>query len=78
MHDRHLPVEMFQGGRIAHPLRASPIVWEKGSKIEPRLYINEIRMGSVLDTDAAFDVASVKAWVCLMFKGVQRIEVPNL
>lgn len=76
MHDKRLPSEMFSGGRIAHPLRASPLLWEKGSKIEPRLFITEIRMGSVLDTDTAFNAASVKAWVCLVFKGVQRVEVP--
>ncbi len=78
LHDGKLPVEMFQGGRIAHRQTASVLKFEKGSKIEPRLYVNEIRMGSVLDTDAAFNAASVKAWVILVFKGTQHIEIPNL
>ncbi len=78
LHDKRLPVEMFQGGRIASRSTASPIIFEKGSKIEPRLFVNEIRMGSVLDTNAAFDAASVKVWVCLVFKGLQNIEVPNV
>lgn len=77
MHDRRLPVEMFQGGRIAHRKTSSDLVWPQGSKIEPRLYVNEVRMGSILDTDAAFDAASVKAYVCLVFKGIQNVEIPN-
>ncbi len=78
MHDGRLPVEMFQGGRIAHKKTASEIVWPQGSRIEPRLFVTEIRMGSVLDTDLAYDAASVKAYVCLLFKGVANIEAPNL
>lgn len=78
MHERRLPVEMFQGGRIANPLRASPLTFEKGSKIEPRLFVTEIRMGSILDTDQAFNAARVKAYVCIVFKGEQHIAVPNL
>ena len=77
MHDQRLPVEMFQGGRMAHRSTPSPLVFEKGSKIEPRIFINEIRMGSVLDTDQAFNAASVKAYVVIVFKGTQHIEVPN-
>lgn len=78
MHDGRLPVEMFQGGRIAHRKTASVLKFEKGSKIEPRLFVNEIRMGSILDGAAAFNAASVKAWVCLVFKGTQHVEIPNL
>lgn len=78
MHDGRLPVEMFQGGRIAHRETASVLKFEKGSKIEPRLFITEIRMGSVLDTTVAFNAASVKAYVMLVFKGTQHVEIPNL
>ncbi len=78
LHDARLPVEMFQGGRLAHRRTASDIVWPQGSRIEPRLYVTEIRMGSVLDTTAAFEAASVKAYVCLVFKGVQNVEIPNV
>ena len=76
LHDGKLPVEMFGGGRLGHRKTASPIPFEKGSKIEPRLFINEVRMGSILDSATAFNAASVKAWVCLVFKGTQNIEVP--
>lgn len=78
MHENRLPVEMFQGGRIANRSTASVLMFEKGSKIEPRLFINEIRMGSILDTDQAFNAASVKVWVCIVFKGTQHIEIPNV
>lgn len=78
IHDQKLPVETFQGGRFAHRKTSSPLYFEQGSKIQPRIFINEIRMGSVLDTDQAFNAASVKAYVLLVFKGVQQIEVPNV
>ncbi len=78
MHDKNLPAEMFQGGRFGHRKTASPLVFEKGSQIEPRLFVNEIRMGSILNTQTAYDAASVKAYVVLVFKGEQKIETPNL
>jgi hypothetical protein len=77
LHDAKLPIEMFQGGRMGHRKMASPIMFEKGSNVEPRLFINEIRMGSILDTQAVFDLALVKVWLCVLFKGRQFIEVPN-
>lgn len=77
LHDARLPSEMLQGGRLAQALRSSPMVFEKGSKLEPRLFVTEIRMGSVLDQAEAFNAASVKAWVCLVFKGTQHVEIPN-
>lgn len=78
MHNNRLPVEMFQGGRLAHRRTPSPLVWKQGTKIEPRLFVTEIRMGSVLDGLTAYQAASVKAYVCLVFKGVQKVEIPNL
>ncbi len=78
MHDGRLPVEMFQGGRFGHRKTPSDIVWSQGSRIEPRLYVTEIRMGDILNAQANFDAASVKAWVCLVFKGVANLEVPNV
>jgi hypothetical protein len=78
MHDMRFPVEMLQGGRIAHRKTSSPLYFERGTKWEPRLFVNEIRMGSVLDTDQAFNAASVKAYVVIVLKGVQQIEVPNV
>lgn len=78
LHDKRLPCEMFSGGRFANRAVGSPIVLEQGTRFEPRLFVNEFRMGSVLDTDTAFNAASVKGWVALVFKGVEQIEVPNL
>jgi hypothetical protein len=78
LHEGRLPVELFQSGRIAHRKMASPIRFEKGSNIEPRIYINEIRMGSALDTTEAFEAAQVKAYVCLVLKGRQFVEVPGV
>jgi hypothetical protein len=75
LHEGRLPVELFQSGRIAHRKIASPIRFDKGSNIEPRLFINEIQPG--------FDIAEapgleVKAYVCLVLKGRQYVEVPGV
>lgn len=78
LHDGRLPSEMFGGGRHGPRKTPSPLVFPQGSKIEPRLYLTELRMGSILDTTAAFNAASVKGWVCLVFKGIESLEVPNL
>jgi len=78
MHDQRLPSTMFQGGRIANRETASVLNWEQGSKIEPRLFVKEIRMGSILDGATAFEAASVKAYVVLVFKGTAHLEAPNL
>lgn len=77
LHDGRLPCEMFQGGRIANRLTASPLVFEKGTKLEPRLFVTEVRMGSILDGATAYEAASVKAYVVLVFKGEQHVEIPN-
>ncbi len=78
LHENRLTSEMFAGGRYAHKKTASPIVFEQGSKLEPRLFVSEIRMGSILDGVAAYSAASVKAYVMLVFKGVYQLEVPNV
>lgn len=77
LHEGRLPVELFQSGRIAHRKIASPIRFEKGSNIEPRLYLNEIQPG--FSTEMA-DVqgVQVKAYVCLVLKGRQYVEVPGV
>ncbi len=76
LHEGKLPPEMWQGGRVAHRRTGSPIILPKGTIVEPRLYLNELRLGSVLDTTTAFNAASVKGWVCLLFKGIQEIQTP--
>lgn len=78
MHDQRLPSQLFCGGRFANRKTSSPLVWPVGSKIEPRLFVTEIRMGSILDEAVAYNAASVKAWVCLVFKGEKVLEVPNV
>jgi hypothetical protein len=70
-----LPVELFQSGRIAHRKIASPIRFEKGSNIEPRLYLNEIQPGF---NPAEAPGLQVKAYVCLVLKGRQYVEVPGV
>lgn len=75
LHEGRLPVELFQSGRIAHRKIASPIRFEKGSNIEPRLYLNEIQPGF---NPAEAPGLQVKAYVCLVLKGRQYVEVPGV
>jgi hypothetical protein len=75
LHEGRLPVEMFQSGRIAHRKIASPIQFEKGSNIEPRLWLNEIQPGFDPATAPGLEV---KAYVCLILKGRQFVEVPGV
>lgn len=77
MHDKKIPPELLQGGRFAHRKLASPMFFPKGSKVEVRLFVNEIRFGSALNTDQAYEAASFKSYVCLLLKGRQHIEIPG-
>jgi hypothetical protein len=76
LHEGRIPSEMMSGGRFAHRAMPFSIPFPPGTHLEPRLYVNEIRMGSILSTDAAFNAARVSAWVCIVMKGVQQWEVP--
>lgn len=78
LHENKLPVEIMAGGRFANRKMGSPVRFEMGSNIEPRIYINEIRMGSSLNATDDFNAADVKAYVCLVFKGKQFVEVPGV
>lgn len=78
LHEGRLPVELLSGGRYANRKTGSAFRFEQGSNIEPRIYINEIRMGSSLNATADFNAADVKAYVCLVFKGRQYVEVPGV
>lgn len=75
LHEGRLPVELFQSGRIAHRKIASAVRFEKGSNIEPRLYLNEIQPG--FDPEEVTGL-QVKAYVCLVLKGRQYVEVPGV
>jgi hypothetical protein len=78
LHEKRLPVELFAGGRYANRKIGQAIRFPQGTTIEPRIFINEIRMGSALDAAVDYDAAQVKAYVCLVFKGRQFVEVPGV
>ena len=81
LHEGRLPVEIFQGGRLAHRKMASPILFEKGSNVEPRLYLNEIEPFSpslFAEWNIPEDSLALKAYVILVLKGRQYVEVPGV
>jgi hypothetical protein len=64
-----MPAETFVGGTYGDKLLGEPCVFEHGTELEPRLYVNEIAMGSALNTNQLYDPASVAAWVHLVIRG---------
>lgn len=49
--------------------------FDPNTEIEPRLYVNEIRMTDALDfSDAAFNAASVACYVNVLFKGTAVLQ----
>ena len=51
-------------GKVAQPIRFDP-----NTELEPRIYINEVRMGNILDTDQAYNAAQVKVYLFVTFHG---------
>lgn len=64
-----VPVEVFTGGAYGFKCLPEPLRFERGTQIEPRLYVTECGMTSVLDADAYYDVADVKVYVTMVMKG---------
>lgn len=70
LHDGdRLPSAVFSGQTAAARNNGEPIRFDPNSDIEPRLYVNEIRMREVLDTDALFNAFLFKAYVHITFRG---------
>lgn len=70
LHDRdRMPVQVFAGQNFANRKVAQPIRFDPNSELEPRIYINEVRMGRFLDTDQAYNAAQVKVYLFVTFHG---------
>jgi hypothetical protein len=70
LHDRdRLPVQLFAGQNFANRRVAQPIKFDPNTELEPRIYVNEVRMGNALDTNEAYNAAQVKVYVFVSFHG---------
>lgn len=64
-----VPLETFTGGAYGFKNLPEPLRFERGTQIEPRLYVTECAMTSVLDTNDYYDVSDVKVYVTMVMKG---------
>lgn len=70
LHDRdRMPINVFAGQNFANRRVAQPIRFDPNTELEPRIYINEVRMGNTLDTDQAYNAAQVKVYLFVTFHG---------
>ncbi len=73
LHDTaRMPAHFFAGQNFTNRKLVEPIRFDDNTEIEPRLYVNEIRAGSILDTTQAYNAAQFKAYVVVSFFG--RLE----
>ena len=64
LHDRdRMPINVFAGQNFANRKVAQPIRFDPNTELEPRIYINEVRMGNILDTTQAYNAAQVKVYL---------------
>lgn len=75
--DGKIPGEMFCSGRYGPRKLPEPIRFDPDSELEPRVFINEVKMGSFLDTDQAYTAARVACYLNVCFKGYFVSEEPG-
>lgn len=64
-----VPLETFTGGAYGFKKLPEPLRFERGSQIEPRLYVTECGMTTALDSDDYYNAADVKVYVTMVMKG---------
>lgn len=64
-----VPIETFMGGNYGFKKLPHEMAFERGTQIEPRLYVTECRMMSIMDETAVYLAADVKVYVSFVFKG---------
>lgn len=70
LHDAdRLPIMPFNGGNFANRALPQPVPIPASTEIEPRLYINEVRVTDILNADAAFNAAQLKVYPVVVMKG---------
>jgi len=75
LHDDALPMQTLSAQNFANKYVSAPSRFDPNTEIEPRVRIQEIRPGSLLDTDAAFNAAQFAAYLCITFGGYKVLDV---
>lgn len=70
LHDTdRMPINFASGQLYANRLLQEPIPFDANADIEPRLYVDEIRVANALDTTQAFNAARLRTFVVMSFIG---------
>jgi hypothetical protein len=75
LHDGILPPQVMTAQNFANKLQSEPCRFDPNTTIEPRLRILEVRPGSLLDTDDAFNAAQFAAYISITFGGYKVLDV---
>jgi hypothetical protein len=71
LHDgKSLPINIFSGQNFATRRVPEHIRFDTNTELEPRLFINEIRIARDPETDQAFNAMELKVFIYVTFKGV--------
>lgn len=77
LHDgQKLPSALFSGQTFTNRDNPEGIPFPAGADIEPRLFVDEIRIRDVLNTDTLYNAVQFKAFVVLSMLGVIEQETP--
>jgi hypothetical protein len=69
IHEERLPPQLLSAQNYANRETPHAIRFDPNTVIEPRLRLLEVRPGSLLDTDQAFDAAQFRAYLYLVIEG---------
>jgi hypothetical protein len=76
MHDgKALPFQIFSGQNYCNKVLSSPTRYNVNTEIEPRLYLTEVRPGTILDAEADYNAAQFTAYLTVVFSGYKVLEV---
>lgn len=75
LHEERLPPQVLTAQGYANKETSNPVRFNVNSEIEPRIRLLEVRPGSLLNTDQAFNAAQFRAYLNFTFKGYKVLEV---
>lgn len=75
LHDGdRLPSALFSGQSFINRIAAEPMALDSNTEIEPQLYVDEVRIRNVLNTDTLFNACLFRLWVSLTLLGTLEQE----
>ena len=76
-----VPLETFTGGAYGFKKLPEPLRFERGSQIEPRLYVTQVQMSEIMEEGfggtPVYLAADVRVYVSMVFKGY-NVNARNL